>query len=158
MTRRRVWRPPAWTDTSVGRVRFVHELRSAAADVRTTRPDPRHRGGFAVTLSVAPPGVDRRRVWISFARGGDEPVVHADGPTESPHRYPCGTLCMWYPADPPERRWTRRDGGRLLLGHIVLHLLREEWWRRTSEWIGEEAPHPALPRRSDLDGGEAVAA
>jgi hypothetical protein len=50
---------------------------------------------------------------------------------------------MWFPYDPPEQRWTRSDGPAVLLGQIVAHLLREEWWRRTGEWPGEEAPHGA---------------
>lgn len=49
---------------------------------------------------------------------------------------------MWYPDDPPELRWARPDPPGELLGLIILHLLREEWWRRTGEWIGDEAPHP----------------
>lgn len=141
MTRRPTWRPAAWTDTALGRVRFAHELRTAGVEVRAARPGPRHRGGFAVAVRVAPTGLPRRTLHISFARGGAEPVVHVDGPPESPHRYSCGALCMWYPLDPSERRWTLRDGARVLLGHIALHLIREEWWRRTGEWIGEEAPH-----------------
>lgn len=44
-----------------------------------------------------------------------------------------GSLCMWYPGDPAEQRWTRRDGPVALLGHIVAHLLREEWWHLTGE-------------------------
>lgn len=142
MTHRPAWRSPAWTDTSVGRVLFVHGLRTCAVTVHVVQPDRRrHRGGFAVKIRIAPPGLASRRVRISFARGGEDPLVHVDGLTESQHRYPCGALCMWYPYDPPELRWTRADSARTLLGHIVAHLVREEWWRRTGEWVGAEAPH-----------------
>jgi hypothetical protein len=48
---------------------------------------------------------------------------------------------MWYPWDDEAARWIRRDGAGALLGHIAAHLLREEWWRVTGEWIGDEAPH-----------------
>jgi hypothetical protein len=48
---------------------------------------------------------------------------------------------MWYPWDPESARWTRRDGAAVLLGHITAHLLREEWWRKTGEWVGDEVPH-----------------
>lgn len=64
---------------------------------------------------------------------------------------------MWFPYDERNARWTRREGARVLLGHIVVHLLREEWWRRTGEWIGDEAPHTPLhpadrfQLRRDLD-------
>ena len=27
------------------------------------------------------------------------------------------------------------------LGHITAHLLREEWWRKTGEWVGDEVMH-----------------
>jgi len=57
---------------------------------------------------------------------------------------------MWHPADPAGRRWERLDGARVLLGLIAAHLIREEWWQRTGEWPGDEAPHgpaPNAPRR-----------
>jgi hypothetical protein len=47
---------------------------------------------------------------------------------------------MWYPLDPKEAQWTRRDGAAALLGHIT-HLLREAWWRITGEWLGAEVNH-----------------
>jgi 23S rRNA G2445 N2-methylase RlmL len=43
---------------------------------------------------------------------------------------------MWFPGDPLERRWRRRDGAAALTGHIAGHLIREAWWRQTGEWIG----------------------
>jgi hypothetical protein len=67
--------------------------------------------------------------------------VHVTGPSDSPHRYPSGALCMWFPADDASQRWTRHDGPVALVAHILAHLAREEWWRRTGEWIGEQAPH-----------------
>lgn len=48
---------------------------------------------------------------------------------------------MWWPFDGRDRRWIRRDGAAALLGHVVAHLVREEWWRRTGTWAGDEAPH-----------------
>ncbi|MEC3992093.1 hypothetical protein VSR01_00420 [Actinacidiphila sp. DG2A-62] len=48
------------------------------------------------------------------------------------------------PRRSPEQRWDRRrDGPVVLLGLVLAHLLREEWWRRTGEWAGPEAPHTA---------------
>jgi hypothetical protein len=86
-------------------------------------------------------GVEDQTVTIVFGRRAVVPDVYTHLRVESPHRYSDGSLCMWYPADPPESRWTRRDGAAALLGHIVAHLTREEWWRRTGEWPGPEAPH-----------------
>lgn len=95
---------------------------------------------FAAYLD--PPGVPRRRVEVVFTAAAPKtPRVFADGPHESPHRYADGALCMWFPNDPPPSRWTFADGPAALLGHISAHLQREEWWRRTGEWAGAEAPH-----------------
>jgi hypothetical protein len=120
--------------------------------ITIVKPSPQCRGGFAVLFIVTPRGVPHRTVRIEFARGSPEvPRVFSDGPSDSPHRYDDGTLCMWYPRDPAELRWTRRDGTAALIGSIILHLLREQWWRETGEWAGPEAPHavrPAHPERS----------
>ena len=81
-----------------------------------------------------------------------EPLVYADGPTDSPHRYFVPRrgrihLCMWYPNDPPARRWRPDDGVLALLGHVRAHLIREAYYREDMEasgdasWLGDEAPH-----------------
>lgn len=101
-----------------------------------------YRGGFRVEFVLHPRGVAERSVTVSFSRGNPEvPRVHVDGPEESPHRYGNGELCMWYPWDPPERRWTLEDGAASLAATIAAHLLREEWFRKTGEWVGEEVRH-----------------
>ncbi len=95
---------------------------------------------MAVQLRVA--DVVKQTVSIVFGPGApDVPHVYTDGPSESPHRYSDGALCMWYPYDAPGQRWVRADGPEALLGHVVAHLLREQWWRSTGEWPGQEAPH-----------------
>lgn len=48
---------------------------------------------------------------------------------------------MWYPYDPPARRWTLKDGAGALVAEITAHLLREEWYRKTGDWVGEEVKH-----------------
>jgi hypothetical protein len=136
------WTPPAWFEQPAQRIRFEHDLAAHEARPRRARPDRGHRGGYQVTVTVAPPGVSPRQVAIIFSRAAPEaPIVYADGPTDSPHRYHDGALCMWYPWDPPAARWRRRDGAGALLGQIVAHLVREEWWRRTGEWVGDEVLH-----------------
>lgn len=83
---------------------------------------------------------------------GSEPLVYADGPSDSPHRYPVPgrgriRLCMWYPNDPPDRRWRPDDGLLALLGHVRVHLIREGYYREDmaangeAVWLGPEAPH-----------------
>jgi len=144
VTRSTAWQRPAWYAYPAGRLRFITELRACgvhASQTPVSRADRKHRGGFQVEFTVAVPGLPSRRVRIVFAGDGIVPSVYADGPSESPHRYGDGSLCMWYPWDPETARWTRRDGGAALLGHITAHLIREEWWRKTGEWVGDETPH-----------------
>lgn len=73
----------------------------------------------------------------------DYPRVHAEPGGASPHRMPTdNALCLWYPRDPPERRWTVDKGLLDLLGIITSHLLYEAHWRATGgDWAGDEAPH-----------------
>lgn len=125
------------------------------ADVRAAYPDLqvwRRRTvrswthGYRATVGV--PGYPARCVTIEFDHYlGQLPTVYADGPTQSPHRYPGrgGTqLCIWYPSDPPDRRWIPEDGLLHLFGMAATHLLKEAWWRESGEWLGDEAPH-AVP-------------
>lgn len=101
---------------------------------------------YVLTLVVAVPTLGSRSVRIQFtADRPDDPAVYIGEPFFSPHRYRDGSLCMWYPDDPPERRWLRTDGLPALIGLIQAHLVREAWWRRMGEWLGPEAPH-GLPR------------
>jgi hypothetical protein len=83
---------------------------------------------------------------IRFETGSRIPKIHADGPTESPHRYSERRLCIWYPSDPPEQKWVFEDGLLMLINHIQAHLFREAWWRETGgydggEWLGPEVTH-----------------
>jgi hypothetical protein len=92
---------------------------------------------------------------------GIDPSVYAlDGERKSLHRNPprdTGTedcsahLCLYFTADPDERRWTPEYG---LIGLFDLgrrHLLAEHIWRSTGEWPFEDAEHgdaarPVPPR------------
>ncbi|MHC3449538.1 hypothetical protein [Streptomyces hirsutus] len=95
------------------------------------------------------PDIPEQTVTIVFGQYSPHtPHIYSDGPSESPHRYAEGALCIWYPYDPAEQQWTRRDGPAILLGLIVAHLLKEEWWRLTGEWPGQEAPHHTPEPRS----------
>jgi hypothetical protein len=135
---------PAWYTYPAGRIGFLGGLRAAGlrpVQTRVSRGDRKHRGGFQAEFDLDVPGLPSRHVRIVFAGTGEIPVVYSDGPAESPHRYSDGSLCMWYPWDPETARWTRRDGAAALAGHVAAHLLREEWWRKTGEWIGDEAAH-----------------
>lgn len=87
------------------------------------------------------PFYEPRWVEIAFTDWSQVPTVRADGPG-SPHRYSDdNSLCMWYPPDPPERKWVFEDGLVALLNIIQAHLFCEAWWRETGEWPGPEAQH-----------------
>lgn len=142
MTRPPAWRVPVWHTRPAPRILFQHQLAACGVVVRVVRPPRPYRGGFALAARLALPDLVDQAVTIVFGPGNSTvPHVYTNGPSESPHRYFDGSLCMWYPDDPDEQRWTFRDGPAVLLGHIVAHLMREEWWRRTGEWPGTEAEH-----------------
>ncbi|MFF8805551.1 hypothetical protein [Streptomyces omiyaensis] len=87
-------------------------------------------------------------------RPQDFPRVHAKPGVASKHRYAADdALCLWYPYDPEERRWTSEKGLLDLLGIVERHLFLEHCWRRTGghaggDWIVEDAPH-GLPEGRD---------
>jgi hypothetical protein len=145
----RGWQPPPWFVTFQAKLRFIHEVQQVVdSPITIAKPSSQHRGGFAVSFTVTPHGVSSRTVRVEFALGSPEvPRVFVNGPQDSPHRYNDGSLCMWYPRDPIELRWVRRQGAAALVGCIALHLIREQWWRETGEWVGPEAPHAAPPMR-----------
>jgi hypothetical protein len=96
------------------------------------------------------PEYDARRVSIQLVNGFAPygAKITVDGPPDSPHRYPDGSLCIWYPRDPDERKWVGSDGLAELVSHIAIHLFKEAYWRETGEWLGPEAPH-ASPKTRD---------
>jgi hypothetical protein len=139
---------PLWFSPLAAKLRFVLEAQRAVDGVVTIVKPLHHPGRFAVTFTVDVPGVAKRRVRTELGSASpDSPRVFVDGPSASPHRYGDGSLCMWFPYDPDHLRWSHRDGAATLIGCVALHLVREQWWRDTGEWVGPEAPHelPAKP-------------
>ena len=105
------------------------------------------RLGYQYNVTVPVPHYEARRIRIRFSGMSDVPAVYADGPQESPHRYPDGSLCMWFPKDPIDCRWVFKDGLLNLIGLAMAHLFREAWWRETGEWAGEEVGHGSEARQ-----------
>lgn len=96
-----------------------------------------------VALFPVPPGVL------------DPIMICIDGPTgrdASEHRNDDLALCLYFPRDPPERRWKPFDGLLRLFDLGRRHLLGEYILRNTGRWPIEEAPHgegaPAAPDNS----------
>ncbi|KAA0930766.1 hypothetical protein FGF04_29025 [Streptomyces apricus] len=77
----------------------------------------------------------------------DFPRVHAKPGASSKHRHlPDDALCLWYPLDPAERRWTSSRGLLDLIEIVRTHLFLEHYWRLTGgessgQWLIEDAPH-----------------
>ena len=76
----------------------------------------------------------------------DTPQVHADADAASPHRNGDRSLCLWFPLDPPERRWTSEKGLLDLIEIVRRHLALERVWRLTGGtdggvWMLPDAPH-----------------
>jgi hypothetical protein len=132
--------PPWWTKPRL-RIAFEHPARVVhGAGLRA-----RVGSTYELGLPVDVPTYGRRHIRIVFQRYRGTPTIYADGPSESPHRYGDGALCLWRSDAPREMRWVRADGLRMLIALIVLHLLREALWRDHEEWFGPEAPHGPLP-------------
>jgi hypothetical protein len=140
---------PWWGDErrrlvfELGARRFFSELNGRSG--KGSRGEGRY---YRLRLDV--PGFDSRMVEIVFSKQSTTyPDVYVDGPEDSPHRYRVGgeesTLCMWYPQDPPDQKWTLEDGLHELLALIAAHLFREAWWREYGEWLGPVSPH-AVPK------------
>lgn len=147
-----------WTDDPVLRGRYERDARLAYPDF-THRRIQRQRNGpvRAYTATVPITGFPHRKAVAEFdSRWPSDPRLFADGPTDSPHRYPARgrtELCVWYPGDPPTRRWVPTDGLLVLFAMISEHLFKEAWWRANGVWLGDEAPH-ALPAGDGPDAAE----
>lgn len=69
------------------------------------------------------------------------PIVMADGPTRSRHRFYWSrpsSLCLYYAPDHEALRWKPKDGLITLIDLSRVHLIKEVWWRVTGEWEGYE--------------------
>jgi hypothetical protein len=153
--RRRPGKPRGgpWYGEFKERLPFEAGAKKAFPELRTAVGGGKR--GYTVSVGVDVPGYGPRRLRIAFDPDHSQtPRVHADGPTDSKHRFSDGSLCMWYPHDPPEHRWVRSDGLLALIGYAIQHLFREAWWGETGHWLGPEAPHgpPAPKPRPAKDG------
>jgi hypothetical protein len=96
-------------------------------------------------------------VLMPTAPSGAEPeVLCLDGPRDSPHRFGRRSvhLCLYYPGDPEERRWSVSDGLIRLFDLARRHLMCEHLWRahgrRARDWPVAQAPHDVTrPATSD---------
>ena len=132
-----------WYGLMVARCNFERGVKTQFPNLR----DGRIKDGYEYVATVPVPGYDPRKTRIRFSGGANIPSVFADGPGESPHRFDDDGLCIWHPDDPVEHRWVFGDGLVALMGLVMVHLFKEAWWRETGEWLGEEVPHGAQPKK-----------
>ena len=134
-----------WPDRLVDRLHFERGARSAYTALHGEAAGHAVDGGFRYSAIVEIPFYEARRVTIIFHKRSLSPLVFADGPSESPHRFDNGALCMWHPDDSSSMRWRFKNGLLDLLDAIRAHLFREAWWREHGEWLGPEVPHESNP-------------
>jgi hypothetical protein len=87
--------------------------------------------------------VGTRRIAIIFPGRPSRvsPIVVADGPRRSRHRYlwpRMTSLCLWYPRDPEANRWTVNDRLAALIDLVRAHLVKESYWRTHGIWPAPE--------------------
>jgi hypothetical protein len=130
-----------WPERITDRLRFERGARVAYPGLRGGPSKRMANSDFRYTVTVPVPFYEPRTVTIIFRPGERTPLVLADGPRDSPHRYGDDGLCMWHPKDPPSMRWRFENGLLDLLDTIAAHLFREAWWREHHEWLGPEVGH-----------------
>lgn len=101
--------PRAWFDDLPSLYAFERDARRELGALRRSDATRPRRLVYELALDV-PAYDERRAVRIEFRAGPAVlPSVFVDGPDDSPHRYGDGSLCMYHPSDPPERRWTPNE-------------------------------------------------
>jgi hypothetical protein len=149
-------RRPSWEQNYPLQLRFERAAQTAFSSLVRTTTGRRKYARVVYRALVPVHGYESRTIEMHFFRTTAEPSlahVYADGPTASPHRFAPHrkdplqrpALCIWYPDDPPERRWVPRDGLLTLIEMTRVHLFKEAWYRETSEWLGDEVSHQQRP-------------
>jgi hypothetical protein len=139
-----------WEQNMPLRLRFERGAAAAYPGFSRRAVGSRKNACIAYGCTVPVDGYESRWIEVRFSRTSrrpEAPDIYADGPVDSPHRFgprgkdPRRRLCVWYPDDPPERRWVASDGLLSLIEMIRIHLFKEAYYREKGTWLGEEAPH-----------------
>jgi hypothetical protein len=83
---------------------------------------------------------------------GESGKVWVDGfPGEFRHRWREGNMCMWFPSDAPEKKWTVDKGLLALIEMALVHVFKERYAKEHpgEPWLGEEAPHAPGVAKTD---------
>lgn len=89
------------------------------------------------TVNIPLPDQSRTQLVTVEITGGDPKVV-AHGINGLRHVNGDGSLCLWYPTDGSDRRWTHNKGLVSLLDLVALHLYKEDRFKITGQWLGDE--------------------
>jgi len=81
-----------------------------------------------------------------FALDGDRRSLHRNPPWDNDEEGVSADLCLYFPHDPDERRWTVEYGLIGLFDLARRHLACEHIWRLTDVWPTEDARHGDLAR------------
>ena len=132
-----------WYQDFRARVLFEHRARERYPDMVSPARSPGLGAEIVYRLPVQVPHYEARKVEIRIRNGytPGPPRIKCDGPTESPHRYRSGYLCVWEPEDEPDHGWVHADGLEELIEHIRVHLFLEAYWLEHGEWLGREVVH-----------------
>lgn len=117
-------------------------------EMQTLYPDFRHTVARDRTIRwkgyLQPtPESPRYEIQIDH-KSGRAPVVRVTQPAIRPgarHKYPDGSLCLYWPKD-PEWRWSPDESlGQTIVPWAALWLYYYEAWLVVGEWLGPSAPH-----------------
>jgi hypothetical protein len=86
--------------------------------------EPTSRAPSSCTSGVPPPSGAHVRVRRRADRVAAPLLAASQGPLQRP------TLCIWYPDDPPEQRWSPGDGLLTLIEMTRVRLFKEGWYPR----------------------------
>jgi hypothetical protein len=147
-------RRPTWEQQYAHRLRFERGVAASYPGMRWSVVGHGRHSRVVYRLRVPIPEYESRKVEFCFRRSTSTPQlerIYADGPTSSPHRYAPWprdrlkrtSLCVWTPGDPRERSWVPADGLLVLIEITRVHLFKEQYWRETGEWLGEQHLHDA---------------
>src|SRR5215210_3618573 len=109
MSRRR---NTVWFEDFRGRLRFESRASEECQNFTVRKRGKGLKASIVYSFTLEVPHYEPRRVEVRFANGYSRsfPYITVDGPSESPHRYRGGKLCVWEPTDPPENQWIADDG------------------------------------------------
>ena len=98
-------------------------------------------GECSYVVSVSVPGYHKSQL-VRIVFDGKYPDIYTPGLTGLRHVFDKASstprLCVWYPFDPPDRKWTFDKGLLQLLDMIKMHLFKEMRYKETGRWPGEE--------------------